>query len=265
MKNFNFKKKLGQNFLNNKIIPQKIANCIEYKKRSLVIEIGPGAGALTLEVLPLVDAAILYEVDKSLENILEEKLKNFNNYNIIFDDFLNRNINDDLKEYNFDNLYIVANLPYYITTPIITKIIKDNLPVKEVVIMVQKEVADRFSASVDSREYGQITVYLNYFFNIKKMFDVSRNNFIPKPNVDSSVIKMVKKDNIEKLNNYEHFQNLLKDSFQYKRKTIRNNLKKYDLNKVEKILKKYGYDLNVRSECLPYQFFVELSNELVND
>ena len=165
MYKFDYKKNLGQNFLQDKNIIDKIVNAPDYGDNNLVIEIGPGAGALTKELLKKVDRAILYEVDTRLEKILNKELSTFVNYELIFDDFLNRDVNKDISKYDFDNLYIVANLPYYITTPIITKIINDKIPTNEIVIMIQKEVADRFSAKPGSKEYGQITVFLNYFFD----------------------------------------------------------------------------------------------------
>ena len=204
----------------------------------------------------------MYEIYTRLEDILKEQLKEFDNYDLVLGDFLDRNVIDDLKKYNYDNLYVVANLPYYVTTPIISKIIEDEIPVREIVIMIQKEVADRLSAEVGTKEYGQLTVFLNYFFDIKKVFNVSKNCFVPKPNVDSAVIKMVRKDNKEYLKDIKHFNKLVKDSFRFKRKTIRNNLNGYNLDIVNNILNKYGFDLNSRSEMIPYYVFVEISNEL---
>jgi len=261
--NFEFKKSLGQNFLRDNNITEGIANSVDYKDNNLVIEIGPGAGALTKKLLKRVDRAILYEIDTRLEDILHDELREFNNYEIIFGDFLDRDVNNDLKGYNYDNLYIVANLPYYVTTPIISKIIEDEIPAREIVIMIQKEVADRLSAKIGTKEYGQLTVFLNYFFDIKKMFNVSRNSFVPKPNVDSAVIKMVRKENREYLKDVNHFSKLVKDSFRFKRKTIKNNLNGYDLDKVDSILNKYGFDISCRSEMIPYNVFVEISNELL--
>lgn len=261
--NFEFKKSFGQNFLKDSNITEAIASSVDYKEKNIVIEIGPGAGALTKKILPRVEHAILYEIDVRLKDILDKELEQFDNYELIFDDFLNRNVKDDLKKYNYDNLYIVANLPYYVTTPIITKIIEDEIDVTEVAIMIQKEVADRLSAKVGSREYGQLTVFLNYFFNIKKLFNVSRNCFVPKPNVDSAVIKMIRKENREYLKDIDHFSKLVKDSFRFKRKTIKNNLAGYDLVKINEILNKYGFDIGSRSEMIPYNAFIEISNELV--
>ena len=262
MYKFDYKKNLGQNFLQDKNIIDKIVNAPDYGDNNLVIEIGPGAGALTKELLKKVDRAILYEVDTRLEKILNKELSTFVNYELIFDDFLNRDVNKDISKYDFDNLYIVANLPYYITTPIITKIIDDNLPVKEIVIMIQKEVALRFAAKPGTKEYGQITVFLNYFFDIDNVCNVSKNCFFPKPKVDSAVIKMKRKESNDYIKNFDVFNRLVKDSFRFKRKTIKNNLVGYDLDIINNILTKYGFDINTRSENIPYNVFVEIANEL---
>ena len=218
--NFEFKKSFGQNFLKDNNITEGIASAIDYKENNLVIEIGPGAGALTKRLLPKVDKAILYEIDTRLKEILDTELNEFNNYEIIFGDFLERNVKEDIGKYDYDNLYIVANLPYYVTTPIISKIIEDGIEAKEIVIMIQKEVADRLSAKVGTKEYGGLSVFLNYFYDIKKIFNVSRNCFVPKPNVDSAVIRMVRKENREYLNDINHFSKLVKDSFKFKRKAL---------------------------------------------
>lgn len=262
MYKFDYKKNLGQNFLQDKNIIDKIVNAPDYGDNNLVIEIGPGAGALTKELLKKVDRAILYEVDTRLEKILNKELSTFVNYELIFDDFLNRDVNKDISKYDFDNLYIVANLPYYITTPIITKIINDKIPTNEIVIMIQKEVADRFSAKPGSKEYGQITVFLNYFFDIDNVCNVSKNCFFPKPKVDSVVIKMKRKESNDYIKNFDVFNRLVKDSFRFKRKTIKNNLVGYDLDIINNILTKYGFDINTRSENIPYNVFVEIANEL---
>lgn len=262
--NFDFRKSLGQNFLIDDNIVDNIANAIDYKENNMVIEIGPGSGNLTKKLLKKADFVLLYEIDTRLKKILSRELLEFNNYNIIWDDFLYRDVKEDLKKYNYKNIYIVANLPYYITTPIVSKFVMETIPANEIVIMIQKEVAERLSAPVGTKEYGQITVFLNYYFNIEKIIDVDRKAFYPTPNVDSAVIKMVRKDNLEALTSFEHFDKLVKDSFQFKRKTIKNNLiNKYNLDIVSKVLEKYGYDLNMRSEKIPYYVFVEISNELL--
>ena len=263
MYNFDFKKSLGQNFLKDDNVVNNIVNAVNFKENNLVIEIGPGSGMLSGRLLEKVDFAILYEIDTRLEKILDKELEMYDNYEIIFDDFLKRNVKNDLKKYNYNNLYMVANLPYYVTTPIISKIIDDDIPMNEIVIMIQKEVADRLTADVGTKEYGQITVFLNYFFNIEKMFNVSKNCFVPKPRVDSAVIKMTRKNTREKLKDISFFKKLVRDSFRFKRKTIKNNLVGYDLDKINIILQKHGLDVNVRSECISYEIFVEIANELL--
>lgn len=262
MGGFEYKKSLGQNFLKDNNVINKIVSSPDIMDNSLVIEIGPGAGALSIELVKKFDKVLLYEIDTRLKSILDDKLKDYNNYEIIFDDFLNRNILIDMEKYDYNNLYIVANLPYYVTTPIIMKVIKEKLPIKEMVIMIQKEVADRFNAAPGTKEYGQISVLLQYFFKISKVCNVSKNCFVPRPKIDSSVIRMKKRDNLLYLKDFDHFEKLLKDSFRFKRKTIKNNLSDYDLNIVDRVLSKYGFDINSRSEELSYEIFVELSNEL---
>lgn len=261
-KDFNFKKKYGQNFLKDDSIPRKIVDYANILEDSLVIEIGPGAGALTKILGNKAKQVLCYEIDTSLENILDQELVNFNNIDIIFDNFLNRNVHDDIKKYSYSHLYVVANLPYYITTPIVTKIVEDGIDVEKVVIMIQKEVADRFAAKPKTKNYGSITVFLNYYFDIKKEFLVSRNCFVPKPNVDSIVISLTKKKELLTVQNYELFFKLVRDSFHFKRKTLRNNLKSYDLEKVNRVLKKYNLDLSVRAEELSLEIFVDISNNL---
>ena len=263
MYNFDYKKTLGQNFLKDTNIVEKIVSSVEYKENNLVIEIGPGSGMLTKELLKKCDQAILYEIDTRLEKILNKELAQFNNYKLIFTDFLEANVQSDLLDYSYDNLYIVANLPYYVTTPIISKIINDKIDAKEIVIMIQKEVADRFSAIPGTKDYGQITVFLNYFYDIKKIMNVSKNSFIPKPKVDSAVIKMVRKSPDITALDINYFSKLVKDSFRYKRKTIKNNLYDYDLDVVSEVLNKYGFNLDTRSENIPYYVFVDISNELL--
>ncbi|MBP8688083.1 MAG: ribosomal RNA small subunit methyltransferase A, partial [Bacilli bacterium] len=197
--NFDFRKSLGQNFLIDDSIVDNIANAIDYKENNMIIEIGPGSGNLTKKLLKKADFVLLYEIDTRLKKILSRELLEFNNYDIIWDDFLYRDVKEDLKKYNYKNIYIVANLPYYITTPIVSKFVMETIPANEIVIMIQKEVAERLSAPVGTKEYGQITVLLNYHFNIEKIIDVDRKAFYPTPNVDSAVIKMIRKDNLEDL------------------------------------------------------------------
>lgn len=262
MNDFNFKKSLGQNFLQDKNILENIVATANVSDNSLTIEIGAGSGNLTKEIAKVSKHVLCYEIDTRLENILDESLKDYNNIHIIFDDFLKRDIKEDIKNYEYDNLYLIANLPYYITTPIIEKIIESNLKFQKIVVMIQKEVGERFNAKPGMKEYNSLTVYLNYYFDLKKEFIVSRNCFIPKPNVDSIVISLVNKKDLLYLKDIDNFNKLLKDSFKFKRKTIRNNLKNYDLTIVEKVLNKYNFNLNTRAEDLPLIVFIDLSNNL---
>ena len=158
---FNFKKKYGQNFLKDKNIVNKIATSITPLDNNIVIEIGCGDGRLTSRLCELYDNVLGYEIDKELESILAVNLKDYSNKKIIFDDFLNRNLALDLEEYKGKNIYVIANLPYYITTPILEKLIESNLDIKAITVMVQKEVGDRFSAKVGTKEYSSLSVYLN--------------------------------------------------------------------------------------------------------
>ncbi len=261
-KNFNFKKIFGQNFIVDKNIIDNIIKFSLVDKDTMVIEIGPGAGSLTTALAASSKSVLCYEIDDSLKDVLSDSLKNFDNVDIIYQDFLKANVSETLKKYNYDKLYVIANLPYYITTPIITKIIEDKLNVDKIVIMVQKEVGDRLKAQPGSKDYNSLSIYISYYFNVKKLMDVSRNVFLPKPNVDSIVIELSKKENKYKLKNENVFFKLVRDSFVQKRKTLRNNLKAYDLNIIEKVLNKYGYDLSVRAENLSIDIFVDIANNL---
>lgn len=260
--NFNLKKMFGQNFIIDENIINNIINSANITKDTLVIEIGPGAGSLTYKLSKSAKNVICYEIDTSLKDLLEDNLSECNNIEIIFKDFLKANVLEDIKKYNYKKLYVVANLPYYITTPIILKFIEDNIPVDKIVVMVQKEVGDRFKAKPNTKEYNSLSIYLNYYFDIKKLLDISKNVFMPKPNVDSIVVEFTKKENKFKLKDEKLFFSLVRDSFTQKRKTIKNNLKNYDLEKIEQVLKKYNFDLNARAEQLPIEVFIDISNNL---
>lgn len=264
MSDFKFKKKYGQNFLQNKNIINRIAMVGNVSDDSLIIEVGPGSGNLTVALAELYKKSniLAYEVDSSLEDILTNRLRDYNNVKILFADFLKADVVNDIKNYTYDSLYFISNVPYYITTPILFKLINSDLFFEKIVMMVQKEVGDRFCSKVGSKSYGALTVILNYYFEIKKEFIVDRNQFYPKPNVDSVVVSFSNKRNKEKLNNRAFFFKLVHDSFQFRRKTLRNNLKNYDLEKIQMILSKYDYDLNVRAEKLDYKIFIEIANSL---
>ena len=172
----------------------------------------------------------------------------------------------DLKKYNFgnyDRLFFVGNLPYYITTAIINKIINESDPYC-IIIMIQKEVAQRYMAKPCSKEYNSLSVFLQYHFEIKKVCEVSKNSFEPVPKVDSTVIKLLSRDNKLFLKDEEFFYKFVQDAFKQKRKNLRNNLKNYDLVKIEHELKKFNKSLNNRAEEISVIEFVNICNEIVS-
>lgn len=255
---FDYKKSLGQNFLKDKNIIKKIADSINPTEEDLIIEIGPGAGALTKELVKKKSEVICFEIDTRLKEILEQI--NSEKLTIIYKDFLSIKINEYINQNKYKNLYFVGNLPYYITTAIINKIVKESNPY-EITIMVQKEVADRFSAKPETKDYSSISIFLQYNFDIERVCNVSKTCFEPVPKVDSSVIKFKRNKKIS-ANDEEKFYKLIKDSFTQKRKNLKNNLKGYDLNKIQMILKKYDKDLTARAEQLSIEEFIDISNNI---
>ena len=261
---FDFKKNFGQNFIIDENVICSIVDQSMVDDNTLVVEIGPGAGSLTYHLALKAKHVLCYEIDTRLENVLKHNLHDVSNVDIIFQDFLEANVKEDLKKYQYDKLYVVANLPYYITTPIIMKLIEDDIDVSKIVVMVQKEVGDRFKASPGSKDYGSLSVFLNYYFDVKKLMDISKHIFVPKPNVDSIVVEFKRKNELPILKDRELFFRLIRNSFMFKRKTLRNNLKKYDLEVIEKVLSSYGYDLGVRAEQLSLEVFVDMANSLAS-
>ena len=262
--NFSFKKKFGQNFIIDKNIIDNIVGKSQIDKDTLVIEIGPGAGSLTYGLVNNAGFVVCYEIDNSVDKILKDNLKGFNNYKVIYDDFLKRDINQDIKEYNYKKIQIIANLPYYITTPIIMRIIEQKLNIDKMTFMVQKEVGDRFKAIPGTKDYNSLSIYLNYYFEVKKIMDVKRTVFYPVPNVDSIVVQFEKRKELLQVIDEDLFFKLVRDSFKQKRKTIKNNLKDYNLEVIDKVMHNFGYNLSTRAEQIPIEVFVNLSNELYN-
>jgi len=262
-KGFDFKKKFGQNFLIDKNILNKIVDLSGVTKKDLVIEIGPGAGALTQVLATSAKKVLAYEIDESLKDVLSVSLEEYNNVDVKYEDFLKSNIREDIKKYKFNRLLIVANLPYYITTSIITKIIEDKLDVFSITVMLQKEVADRFLANPKSKSYNSLSIFIDYNFLLKDKFKVSKNVFIPKPDVDSLVISLLlRKEKKVRVLNEKAFDRLILDSFRFKRKTIRNNLKDYDLDKIEPILIENNLSLSTRAEEIPIEVYALIANVL---
>lgn len=253
------KKKYGQNFLTDELVIANIIGSVNVLDGNKILEIGPGKGYLTKRLKDFKVPVVSFEIDLDMKkylNSLEDSLTT-----IVYKDFLEVNL---LDYFNMeDNINVIANIPYYITTPIIEKIISSKLNILDMTLMVQKEVADRFSAKPGNSEYGYISVYLNYYFDIEKLFDVDRNSFDPIPNVDSAVIKLTKKNSRIKVYNEEIFFNFVKDAFKMKRKNLKNNLKGYNLASIEKVLKKYSLDLSYRAEDVSLEVFIEMFNSVL--
>lgn len=260
--NFTFKKKFGQNFLLDYNVLNNIIKVAKVTSNTLVIEIGVGAAALTKKLSEHAKVVLGYEIDETLKEPLSLLLKDNTNVNVIFDDFLKRDIKADIKDYDYDDIIVVANLPYYITTPIITSFIEQRVDASRIVVMVQNEVADRFSAKAGTKSYNSLTIYLNYYFDIKKAFVVSRNVFYPRPNVDSAVIVFERRKSQVKVLNETLFFNIVKDAFRQKRKTLKNNLKDYDINKINDVLATLGKNVNYRAEQLTIEEFAIIANTL---
>ena len=256
---FEYKKSLGQNFLKDNNIINKIVDSINTNKDDLIIEIGPGDGSLTKELVKKDSDVLCFEIDERLKKSLESI--DSKHLNIIFDDFLRVNLKDYISD-KYKRLFFVGNLPYYITTAIINKIVLESNPY-EIIIMIQKEVAERFMAKPKTREYNSLSIFLQYNFDIEKVCDVSKNCFEPKPKVDSMVIKLKKKEEKIFVKNEELFYKLIKDSFKQKRKNLRNNLGNYDLDTIEKELSKTNKSLKSRAEELTIEEFANISNKII--
>ena len=247
---FQYKKSLGQNFLQDNNVLNKIVASVSVGNNDLIIEIGPGHGALTKKLVDVGCDVLAFEIDLRVKEYLDKI--NCSNLKVVYQDIL---------QVDFREIHVIANIPYYITTPIIEKIINSNINEVDMTLMVQKEVADRFSAKPGSQDYGSVSVYLNYFYDISTLTNVSRHAFYPVPNVDSAVIKLVRHNKYQ-VTNEEKFFKFVKQCFQFKRKNIRNNLKGYDLEKVSIVLKNYGHDLSSRAEEFSMIEFIDLYNSL---
>ncbi len=250
------KKYFGQNFLKNELIIKQITDLVNPNKNDLIIEIGPGMGALTKYLLKKGADLVCIEIDKDLKKYLDKYESD--NCTIIYDDILNVNLNKIVG--NYDNIIVVGNLPYYITSPILEYLI-NNIKAKKMVFMVQKEVADRYSAKINSKEYGYFTLFLNFYYNVKEEIFVDKTNFEPVPKVDSMVISLTLKEKIYDIDTEKYF-NFLKECFSHKRKTLKNNIISNDFSKILVILKKYDLSENVRAEQISEDIFIEIFKNL---
>lgn len=258
--NFKFNKKFGQNFIFDKNLLNAIIDDSKITKDDEVLEIGPGAGTLTKVIASKAKKVVSYEIDTNLKPILEENLQGVENSRIIFADALKTNIKD--IESNFDGEYkIVANLPYYITTPLIFKFVQETKKVQTMSIMVQKEVGDRLIAKPKDNEYGAISAVLDFYGNVKILRNVPRRMFVPAPNVDSCVIQIEFVKNKYDAN-ADTFEKIVKSAFLNRRKTLANNLSvNFAISKQEvyEILNLLGINEQARGDSLSTNDFVQIT------
>lgn len=258
-------KSLGQNFLiNEEIITNTIKNA-EISKNDLVIEIGPGLGTLTNEIAKEAGRVICVELDKRMVKILEERFLLFDNVKIVNDDILKIDLDKIIEENKIGKTKIVANLPYYITTPIIMKLLEGKANFHSITVMVQKEVADRLCAKTGTREAGAITYAVEYYSKATKLFTVPNTSFIPEPNVESAVINLeVLKERNNKVQDEEKLFKIIKYAFMQRRKTLINALQNVEVcqgkEKIREVLNKLGIDERIRGEALTLEQFIEISN-----
>lgn len=263
---FKFSKGLGQNFLIDGNIINKIADTAELDEKSGVLEIGPGFGTLTQVLCSRAKKVVAIEVDKSLELVHKETLK-YDNLKVIYDDFMKVNVNKLIEEeFNGLNVKIVANLPYYITTPIIMKILEEKYKISKIVVMVQKEVAERLNSLPGSKEYGAITLAVNYRADTNIAMIVPNSVFMPRPKVDSAVIAfdILKTPRIQ-VTDEDLLFSAIKASFGQRRKTLLNGLSnnlKISKDIVKEALANAGIDPGVRGETLGLDEFGRITDEL---
>lgn len=273
MKKYHIKanKNLGQNFLIDEQVIEKIVNASEIKKEDCVIEIGPGLGTLTKELLEKAGKVISIELDKKMITILKDRFALYDNFELINNDVLQvdlKNIILTEKEKGLKNVKVVANLPYYITTPIIMKLLEEKLDLESITVMVQKEVADRLIAIPSDKETGAITYSVYYYAKGEEILEVPKESFIPEPEVTSKVIKLdIRKEPPVKVKSPEVMFRIIKCAFMQRRKTLLNALvnTKVFLNKDEgiKILKKIGLREDIRAEKLKIEDFAKIADSIL--
>ena len=258
------KKSLGQNFLVEPQIPIKIANSVT--DADGVIEIGPGAGVLTKELCERFSKVVAIELDKRLEPILNKTLSGYDNYEIIFEDVLKVDLKKVIENMGVKRVAVAANLPYYITSPVIMALLEQNLPLTSITVMVQKEAAERLTAKIPSRNVGAISYTVNYYSNPEYLFNVSRGCFMPPPNVDSAVIRFnLLKEAPVKVESEKNFFKLIKGAFIHRRKTLVNSVSSetgIGKDKIVAALSSLNLSPTVRAEALSLEDFANLSNIL---
>ena len=263
---FSFKKQFGQNFITDVNLLKSIVNGADITEKDVVVEIGPGAGTLTREIASQAKKVVCYEIDKNLEPVLEDTLSGFNNVEVIFKDVMKVPIKD-LEKSIGERYTVVANLPYYITTPIIMRFIEQAKRVKSLVIMVQEEVADRLCAKENTAEYGAITAAIGVKANAKVIKKVPKTMFLPMPKVDSAVVKIDIVENKFNVLDEKVYKDVLHAAFNNRRKMLANNLMqifKYNRQTAEEILVACDIPLTARGETLSVEKFVLLANTIVD-
>lgn len=261
-------KSLGQNFLIDDDVIESIVDAAKIEKNDLVIEIGPGLGTLTARLLEKAKKVIAIELDNRMVNILNDRFYLYDNFELINEDILKVDLKNLIKENkereNIQNVKIVANLPYYITTPIIMKLLEDKLDIKSITVMIQKEVAKRLTANPGDKFSGAITYAVNYYCEPEEVLVVPNSSFVPEPEVESEVINLkLRKEVPVQLDNEELFFKLIKVSFMQRRKTLINGISNSGLTTKEEckeLLNKVGLNENVRGENLTMQDFANLAN-----
>jgi 16S rRNA (adenine1518-N6/adenine1519-N6)-dimethyltransferase len=264
---FNFSKNLGQNFIIDPDVCPEMAERCGIDRESAVLEIGPGIGVLTAELAKRAKKVLCIELDKRLLPVLAETLKDFDNVEVVNADVMKLDLGKLIEEkFGDTDVYVCANLPYYITSPVIMKLLESRLPVKAVTVMVQKEAADRICAPVGSRDSGAITVAVNYYAQTEKLFDVPSESFMPSPKVDSSVIRMnIREKPPVEIKDEEFFFSVVKAAFGQRRKTALNSLSSglgISKQTVEQALVNCGFDTNVRAETMTMDKLAEICNYL---
>lgn len=266
---FSFKKSLGQNFLIDDTVCPRMAKAVSGENVG-VLEIGPGAGVLTAQLSAACKRVVSVELDTRLKPVLEQTLKDCNNVKIIWDDVLKVDLKSVLeKEFaDCDTINICANLPYYITSPVIMTLLEGRLPINKIAVMVQKEAADRLCAAVGSREAGAVTVAVNYYATAKTLFCVPRTSFMPPPNVDSAVIELSLRESPPvKVTDEKLFFKLVKACFAQRRKILLNtvcNTMNIEKETFKKVLNQVGISETVRGETLTIGQLAAIINALIN-
>ena len=265
-------KSLGQNFLINNEVVSTIIESANISNKDLVIEIGPGLGTLTSRLLEKAGKVICVELDDRMISILEDRFKLYNNFELIHNDVLkvdlNKIIEENIENSNLKTAKIVANLPYYITTPIIMKLLEEKLNIETITVMIQKEVADRLVALPGTKNAGAITYSVYYYADAIKIIDVEKNSFIPEPNVTSTVIQLkIRKESLLQVENEELMFKIIKQAFMQRRKTLVNALSNLAIfnNKEEiiQLLKELNINEKVRGEALTIEQYAKITNRIL--